>query len=108
MKKLLFHALLLLFFVFSFSTLASAGGDMPVIVGKDGKTHLVINIPDEYLNQDGNPKLPIELRIVQKDGRMIFLLNTIEKEIVLPEFPKGEYLFELEIGNFQYEKKIDL
>ncbi len=75
---------------------------------KAGTLVCTFSIPDQYLNQDGNLILPLEVTLIQNGKVPVFSLQSTNAQIILPAYLSGSFLMSIQIGDLHFKQYISL
>ena len=112
MKNFIFQGAFVALFCMIFSSVSFAkhfdgGGQLLLVISKQNQNVIGVNIPDIYLTENGNFKLPLQVKI-SMDNKIVATIIGQDSILFLPEIDrkKGEYFIEISIGDFFEKRKI--
>ena len=77
------------------------GQELMIVISKTGDVVCSFEIPKQYVNQEGNSILPINLSIYQNGKKPFYSESSFDIEpIMLPEI-SGSYTVTMTIGDYQ-------
>ena len=80
---------------------SDGGEEHMIVISKTGDVVCSFNIPKQYLNQEGNSILPINVSIYQSGKKAIYAESSFDlKPVLLPEII-GNYTVTITVGDYQ-------